>query len=86
MNVPAPQLEHSTSPLMLKEPGAQHWPAPLDSAERPGAHATHAVPPVRSMYVLRGQGAQAVAPRPLDTEPMGHVAHARMELAVAEAL
>lgn len=61
-------------------------PAPVESASRPGAHAAQEVPPVRSEKVRRGQGEQAVAPKPVEIEPIGHAVQARMELAVAEVL
>jgi hypothetical protein len=86
MDVPAPQLEHSTAPLMLNAPGAQHRPAPVESASSPAAQGEHDVPPVRPLNVRSGQGAQAVAPKPLDTEPMGHAWQKNTEFASAELL
>lgn len=41
---------------------------------------------MRPLYVCSGQSVQVVAPKPLDTDPMGHAAQARVEFAVAEAL
>jgi hypothetical protein len=86
IDVPAPQLEHCTAPLMLYPPGAQHRPAPSASASNPGGQKAQDVPPVRPLNLPSGQSVHAVAPKLLDTDPMGHAAHARMELAVAEAL
>lgn len=41
---------------------------------------------MRSLYVCSGQGVQAEAPKPLDTDPMGQKVQARMELATIESL
>ena len=69
---PASQLVHVVEPATLKEPGAQHAPAPAVSANSPAPQGAHATPPVIPENLPKGHKLQLEAPAAPATEPIGH--------------
>ena len=69
---PASQLVHVVEPATLKEPGAQHAPAPAVSANSPAPQEGHATPPVIPENLPKGHKLQLEAPAAPATEPIGH--------------
>ena len=69
---PASQLVHVVEPATLKEPGAQHAPAPAVSANSPAPQEGHATPPVIPENLPEGHKLQLEAPAAPATEPIGH--------------
>ena len=84
--VPAPQLVHAVEPATLKEPGAQHAPAPAVSANSPVPQGAHATPPVMLENRPTGHAVQLEAPAAPATNPTGHARQSVTELGVAEAV
>jgi hypothetical protein len=84
--VPAPQLVQTVEPVTLKEPGAQHVPAPVVSANSPPPHVEHATPPVMPENFPRGQAVQLEAAAAPVTKPIGHALQSNTDAGFAEAV
>ncbi len=84
--VPAAQVVQRVEPDTLKEPGAQHAPAPDVSANNPAPQEAHAMPPLTLENLPTGQAVQFEAATAPATNPTGQARQSVTELGVAEAV
>ena len=84
--VPAAQVVHRVEPDTLKEPGAQHAPAPAVSANSPAPQVGQATPPVMPENRPMGQAVQLEAAAAPATNPTGHARQSVTDVGVAEAV
>ena len=84
--VPAAHVVQRVEPDTLKEPGAQHAPAPVVSANSPAPQVAHATPPVMPENFPTGHAVQLEAAAAPATEPTGHARQSVTDFGVAEAV